>query len=51
MWMHYGQPYLVMHELGATVKFAVVSALMGHVCITYLQMMLRPPSRRASCRS
>ena len=46
--MHHGQldkQYLIMCKLGVTVKFAIVSALMGCVHIMYLQMMLRPPSK------
>ena len=53
-WTHHGQldkPYLIMHEPGATVKFAIVLALMGHVCIMYLWMVLKPPCVRVSCRS
>ena len=52
--MHHGQLdklYLTMHELGVTVKFAIISVFMGCMHITYLQMMLRLPNARASCRS
>ena len=56
MWMHHGQldkPYLVTHELGTTVKFAIILALMGCMRIMYLalQMTLRLPSMRVPCRS
>ena len=53
-WTHHGQldkPYLVMHKLGVTVKFAIISVFMGCVHIAYLQMVLRLPCVRVSYRS